>query len=69
MSDKKFNSCLDSGRYAEQVQNDSKEALRSGVNGTPAVFLNGIVIDGGAVPFSVVETAIQKELSRSGSTR
>jgi protein-disulfide isomerase len=69
MSDKKFNSCIDSGRYAEQVQNDSKEALRSGVTGTPAVFLNGIIVDGGSVPFSVVETAIQKELARSGSTR
>ncbi|MGE5102993.1 MAG: thioredoxin domain-containing protein [Deltaproteobacteria bacterium] len=69
MSEKKFSSCLDSGRYAEQVQNDSKEAVRSGVNGTPAVFVNGIVIDGGAVPFSVVETAIQKELSRSGASR
>jgi protein-disulfide isomerase len=69
MSDKKFSSCLDSGRYAEQVQNDSKEALRSGVTGTPAVFLNGIIVDGGSVPFSVVEAAIQKELARSGSTR
>ena len=69
MDQKKFNGCLDSGRYAEQVQNDSKEALRSGVTGTPAVFVNGIVIDGGSVPYSVVEAAIQKELGRSGSTR
>jgi protein-disulfide isomerase len=69
MNEKKFTSCLDSGRYAEQVQNDSKEAVRSGVSGTPAVFVNGIVIDGGSVPYSVVEAAIQKELGRSGSTR
>jgi Protein-disulfide isomerase len=69
MNDKKFSSCIDSGRYAEQVQNDSKEAIRSGVNGTPAVFINGIVVDGGAVPFSVVESAIQRELGRSGSSR
>jgi protein-disulfide isomerase len=69
MDQKKFNGCLDSGRYAEQVQNDSKEAVRSGVTGTPAVFVNGIVIDGGSVPYSVVEAAIQKELGRSGSTR
>jgi hypothetical protein len=33
------------------------------------VFVNGIVIDGGSVPYSVVEAAIQKELGRSGSTR
>jgi protein-disulfide isomerase len=69
MDQKKFNTCLDTGRYAEQVQNDSKEAIRSGVSGTPAVFINGIVIDGGSVPFPVVEAAIQKELSRAPATR
>jgi protein-disulfide isomerase len=68
MDQKKFSQCLDSGRYAEQVQNDSKEAIRSGVGGTPAVFINGIYVDGGSVPFSVVEAAIQKELARSGKT-
>ncbi|HSQ31259.1 MAG TPA: DsbA family protein [Gemmatimonadaceae bacterium] len=66
MSGKKFDSCIDSGKYVEQIQNDSKEALRSGVTGTPAVFVNGIVIDGGAVPFDVVAAAIDKELQRIG---
>jgi protein-disulfide isomerase len=69
MDEKKFNSCLDSGRYVEQVQNDSKEAQRIGVTGTPALFVNGIQLPGGAVPFTVVETAIQKELSRAGASR
>jgi protein-disulfide isomerase len=69
MDQKKFNACLDSGKYAEQVQNDSKEAIKSGVSGTPAVFVNGIVVDGGSVPFSVVEAAIQKEMSRLSATK
>ncbi|HSQ03868.1 MAG TPA: thioredoxin domain-containing protein, partial [Burkholderiales bacterium] len=69
MNANKFNSCLDSGRYVEQVQNDSKEAVRSGVTGTPAVFVNGVVIDGGAVPFEVVAAAIDKELQRASAPR
>lgn len=68
MNGKRFDSCLDSGKYVEQIQNDSKEAVRSGVTGTPAVFVNGVVIDGGAVPFEVVAAAIDKELQRSGAS-
>lgn len=64
MDGKKFDSCLDSGRYVEQVQNDQKAGLRAGVNGTPAVYINGIYLEGGSVPYSVVEAAIQQELAR-----
>lgn len=68
MDGKKFNSCIDSGRYAEQVQNDAKEAVRAGVAGTPAVFVNGIVIPGGSVPLGTVQAAIDRELARSSAT-
>ena len=67
MNSKSFNSCLDSGKYVEQIQTDSREALRSGVTGTPAVFVNGVVVDGGSVPFEVVEGYIERELARRGS--
>ena len=62
MNGKSFDSCLDSGRYVEQVQNDQKEGSRLGVTGTPAIFINGVSVEGGAVPYSVLEAAIQKEL-------
>jgi protein-disulfide isomerase len=62
MNGKSFDGCLDSGRYVEQVQNDQKEGSRIGVTGTPAMFINGVSVDGGAVPYSVLEAAIQKEL-------
>ncbi|HSQ31276.1 MAG TPA: thioredoxin domain-containing protein [Gemmatimonadaceae bacterium] len=62
---KKFDGCLDAGRYVEQVQNDTKEGQRFGVTGTPALFINGLPVDGGAVPYSVIEAAIQKELDRA----
>ena len=62
MDGKKFDTCLDSGRYVEQVQNDQKEGSRVGVTGTPAMFINGVSVEGGAVPYPVLEAAIQKEL-------
>jgi protein-disulfide isomerase len=61
---KKFDSCLDTGRYVEQVQNDQREAQRVGVTGTPAMFINGVSVDGGAVPYATLESLIQKELAR-----
>ena len=63
MNGTSFDGCLDSGRYVEQVQNDQKEGSRIGVTGTPAMFINGVSVEGGAVPYSVLEAAIQKELA------
>jgi len=65
MDQKKFDLCLDSGRYTERVQTDMDEGGRVGVTGTPALFLNGIPIDGGAVPYEIVAKAIEKELART----
>jgi len=69
MDGTKFDTCLDAGRYVEQIQTDVKEGQRFGVNGTPAMFINGVYVEGGSVPASVLETLIQKELTRvkSGS--
>lgn len=64
MDGKKFDTCLDSGRYVEQIQNDLSEGEKVGVNGTPAVFINGVLLPGGSVPYSTVEAAIQQELAR-----
>lgn len=63
----KFDACLDAGRYVEQVQNDQREGSRSGVNGTPAMFINGRYVEGGSVPFTTVEALINKELARINS--
>ena len=68
MDGKKFDACLDAGKYVEQVQNDMKEGQRSGVTGTPAIFLNGRVVEGGSVPFSVLQALIDKELARTKPT-
>jgi protein-disulfide isomerase len=64
LDEKKFNQCLDGGRFVEQVQNDQKEGRVRGVNGTPALFVNGVYVEGGAVPYSTLSALIDKELAR-----
>ncbi len=68
MNQKDFDTCLDSGRYTEQVQKDMAEGARVGVSGTPAVFVNGIPLEGGAVPFEKVAEAIDTELARAAGS-
>jgi protein-disulfide isomerase len=63
----KFDACLESGRYAEQVQNDLREGNRAGVTGTPAMFLNGVSLEGGAVTFETMKKLIDKELAARAS--
>jgi protein-disulfide isomerase/predicted transcriptional regulator len=61
---KDFDQCLDSGRHTERVQEDMKEASRVGVTGTPALFVNGVFVEGGAVSLETVSRAIDQELAR-----
>jgi protein-disulfide isomerase len=37
----KFDSALDSGKYAESVQRDIEDGMKLGINGTPTIFING----------------------------
>lgn len=38
----KFDSCLDSGKYASAIEADLEEGLRLGVRGAPSFFVNGL---------------------------
>ena len=60
----KFDECLDSGKYAEEVAQDLRDGQNAGVQGTPATFVNGRLISG-AVPISVFEQAIEGELAKA----
>jgi protein-disulfide isomerase len=62
LDEKKFSSCLDSGKYKKEVINDSEDGKTAGVTGTPTVFVNGIKIVG-AQPFSAFKDIIDKELN------
>jgi protein-disulfide isomerase len=62
---KKFNACLDGGKYAQQVATDLAEGSQAGVSGTPAMFINGRFVSG-AVPFDQLASIIDDELVRKG---
>lgn len=59
----KFNTCLESGKYANKVENDISSGVAVGVNGTPKSFIlkDGKVVDtiDGAQPYEVVEQKIK----------
>ena len=59
----KFNQCLDSGKYAGEVQKDLQDGQSYGVSGTPTIFINGKAVVG-AQPFSVFKQAIEAELAK-----
>lgn len=59
----RFDSCLDTGKYKEEVENDFRAGQQAGVSGTPASFVNGRIITG-AVPFAQFETIIEEELNK-----
>jgi protein-disulfide isomerase len=58
-----FKACLDSGKYLAEVQNDFKEGASYGVTGTPAFFINGVMVSGAQPPEAFYEI-IDRELER-----
>jgi protein-disulfide isomerase len=61
-----FDSCLDSGRHAQQVVLDMMEGQTFGVEGTPATFINGVPASSGALSYDMLSEMIDKELKRLG---
>ncbi len=60
----KFNDCLDSDAMVEEVQKDLSEGESYGVTGTPAFFINGLLLEG-AQPFENFKKIIDEELSKT----
>jgi protein-disulfide isomerase len=58
-----FNSCLDSGQMAAEVQKDMAEGQANGIRGTPGFIINGKVISG-AQPFAAFQQVIEAELAQ-----
>jgi len=61
MDTEAFAKCYDSGKYKDQVKQDSAAAQAVGVNSTPTSFVNGEELRG-ALPYSDFQTAIEKYL-------
>ncbi len=56
-----FDECLDSGRHAGRVAQDTAEGKQLGITGTPTFFVNGIRLVG-AVPLERFKQIIDSEL-------
>jgi protein-disulfide isomerase len=62
LDEQRFQSCLVSEKFKAQVQQDSQDAMRAGVSGTPGFFVNGIFLSG-SQPESAFENLVQEQLS------
>jgi protein-disulfide isomerase/Skp family chaperone for outer membrane proteins len=60
-----FSSCLESGKYAAAIRDSIVEGSKVGVDGTPALFINGRFL-GGNQPYDEIAKIIDDELLRSG---
>ena len=58
-----FDECLDSGKYAAEVQKDFRDGQSAGVRGTPGTFVNGRLVEG-ALPFGQFQPVIEEELQK-----
>jgi protein-disulfide isomerase len=58
----KFNACVDSRKYKAVVDTDISEGNDAGVDGTPAIFINGRMISG-AQPYDAFKKIIDEELA------
>jgi protein-disulfide isomerase len=67
LDDKQFDSCLTSEKYKADIEKDTAEGRKAGVNGTPGFFINGIGLSG-AQPKDAFTRVIDDELARK-STR
>ena len=63
LDSKKFDSCLDTGKYTSEADEDIAEGSKNGVTGTPAFFINGQLVSG-AQPFVNFKTIIDAELAK-----
>lgn len=59
----KFNGCLSSEKFKDEVQKDLADGQASGVGGTPTFFVNGTPLVG-AQPFEAFKAAIDAELAK-----
>lgn len=65
LDDAAFRTCLSSGKFRHDIEVDRGEGSKAGVSGTPAYFINGVLLSG-AQPQAEFEKVIDTELTRQG---
>jgi protein-disulfide isomerase len=63
-----FNTCLDSGKYGQEVSNDMKDGQAAGVSATPSFFVNGQPLSG-AVPYERFQALVEDALAQGQSAK
>jgi len=58
MNAETFQTCLESRKYTDEVQNDLTDGVTAGVVGTPTFFVNGVPIEG-AAPYAIFKEVLQ----------
>lgn len=66
LDDKQFGSCLTSEKYKAEIDKDSEEGKKAGVQGTPGFFINGVTLSG-AQPQDAFTRLIDDELGRKSN--
>lgn len=61
LDEARFNTCLESARYAQEVAQDFDDGVKAGVKGTPTWFINGQKVEG-VIPLEVFKQIIDLEL-------
>ena len=59
----KFNDCVDSRKYREEVKKDLQDGASVGIRGTPGFIVNSVPLSG-AQPFSSFQAVIEAELAK-----
>lgn len=65
LNQSKFDQCLDSGKYKDEVAKDYAEGSSYGVSGTPTLYVNGRQVVG-AQPLASFTSIIDEELKKLG---
>lgn len=63
-----FDECLDTAKYAKNVEGETAIAAFLGARGTPSFLLNGRLLVG-AQPFEVFKAAIEKEIQEKSMSK
>lgn len=63
LNTKKFDSCLDSGKFTKAVEENVSAGAEAGAQGTPSFFVNGIFLSG-ARPVGDFKSIIDQELKK-----
>jgi len=67
LNQEQFDTCLDSGKYMEEINNDLRDGRSYGISGTPGFFIGneeiGFVKLNGAQPFEAFKSIIDSQLN------